>query len=531
MKLERPELSISVDSLYRKYNAYRNNNLDGLIDKRGGWNKGVSTVPDPVWQIFLSFYLDENQLTVTKCYTETIEWTKEVYPEFVNDIPSERSFRRYIKSDIEKAIIEMMREGDKSFSDRCLPYIERMYDKLYANDVWVADNHTFDIQSLNDEGVIHRLHLTAFMDAKSGVLVGWNITNNPCSQSTILALRHAISRFGIPKMVYFDNGSEFLTHDVGGRGHRTRKNMVDDPPTILQRLGIEMRNALVRNAKAKPIERTFYTVKSQFSKSWSGYCGGTILERPESLKRRIKDGKLPCDYEVRDVLETWIDGDYNIQMYGGGENCYKSKTRIDVWNESIQDVGIRQATESELNLMMARSTGYQKIKRNGVFVTIAGEKIWFMHPEQTVMNLDKEVYVRFDPADLRSVRIYDKEDRYLWTWQLADILMVDYITQNKSEISDALSMQRAIKKYVKAQAKGITAGLSNEQRITALDAMQRRAFANKEKFEIKLPKNIIPVRANEPLAEEYKKAVGETLEVTIDMVKANRNAAKRLGKD
>ena len=139
MKLERPELSISVDILYRKYNAYRNNNLDGLIDKRGGWNKGASTVPDPVWQAFLWFYLDDNQLTVTKCYTETIEWTKEFYPEFVSEIPSERSFRRYIKRDIEKSIIELMRKGEKSFSDRCLPYIERMYDKLYANDVWVAD--------------------------------------------------------------------------------------------------------------------------------------------------------------------------------------------------------------------------------------------------------------------------------------------------------------------------------------------------------------------------------------------------------
>ena len=184
-----------------------------------------------------------------------------------------------------------MRDGEKAFNDRCLPYMVRMYDELEANECWIADNHTFDVQTLDDEGKIHRLYLTAFLDAKSGVLTGWNITDTPNSWSTILALRHGISRFGIPKCVYFDNGREFLTHDVGGRGHRnhgSRKDIAVDPPTILKRLGIEMRNAIVRNAKAKPIERTFGTVKSQFSKIFKGYCGGTILERPESLKRRVK---------------------------------------------------------------------------------------------------------------------------------------------------------------------------------------------------------------------------------------------------
>lgn len=93
-----------------------------------------------------------------------------------------------------------------------------------------------------------------------------------------MALRHAIKRFGVPKSVYFDNGSEFLTHDIGGRGHRTRKtwNADDIPPTILQLLDITMHNAIVRNAKAKPIERTFGTLKNHISRVIETFCGGTI---------------------------------------------------------------------------------------------------------------------------------------------------------------------------------------------------------------------------------------------------------------
>lgn len=318
------------------------------------------------------------------------------------EIPTERSFRRQIDRDIDYALKTLMRDGEKAFRDRCVPYIMRMYDKLEANDCWIADNHTFDIISL-DGKTKHRLYLTAFLDAKSGVLTGWNITDSPTSQSTVLALRHGIMRFGIPKCIYVDNGREFLNFDVGGKGHRTRASDANksNPTTIFKRLGIEMRNAIVRNARAKPIERTFCTVKNQFSKLWEGFCGGTILERPESLKRRIKNGEIPCDYEVREALDVWIDGEFNCQEYGGSEPQFKGKSRIDVWNSTITSV--RKASESDLNLMLMRSTRKQQIKRNGVQITFRGEQIWDMHPEQTIMNLKHEVYVRYDPADLRTV--------------------------------------------------------------------------------------------------------------------------------
>lgn len=197
-QLEHPDVRISSGILYRKWNAYRSNNIEGLIDKRGAWNKGIGAIPAPVWDAFLWEWLDENKPTASLCYRNTIAWTEEFYPELVPEIPTERSFRRQIDRDIDYALKTLMRDGEKAFRDRCVPYIMRMYDKLEANDCWIADNHTFDIISL-DGKTKHRLYLTAFLDAKSGVLTGWNITDSPTSQSTVLALRHGIMRFGIPK--------------------------------------------------------------------------------------------------------------------------------------------------------------------------------------------------------------------------------------------------------------------------------------------------------------------------------------------
>lgn len=526
-QLEHPDIKISRDILYRKWNAYRNNDMEGLIDKRGAWNKGKSKIPPQVWDYFLWCWLDENQPTASLCYRNTIDWTEEFFPELVCEIPTERSFRRQIDRDVAYALQVYMREGEKAFNDRCAPYAMRMYESLEANDCWIADNHTFDVISVDGE-TKHRLYLTAFTDAKSGVMTGWNITDAPSAQSTILALRHGIMRFGIPKCIYVDNGREFLNISFGGRGHRSRKSMEGqpEPPAILKRLGIEMRNAIVRNARAKPIERTFRTVKEQFSKLFSGFCGGTILERPESLKYRIKNGEIPRDYELRDVFDAWIDGEYNCQNYGGSESCYKGMSRIDVWNKTIKES--RQANPADLNLMLMCTTRAQKIKRDGVYITIAGEKLWYMNTEETVMNLQHEVFVRYDPADLSSVRIYDAAtDKFMFEWQLADKLMLEYLEDDVQNVATAQEKIRMTKKFVKEQAAGITASLTNEQRITLIEMTVNKAQKNKkDKFRIEMPNKIIPVMAKEEPIEE-KIAVGTDNSTVYDLKRIIRNAAKR----
>ena len=532
-KFENPDLDISTGILYRKYSAYKDNDLTGLVDNRGGHNKGKSSIPPQVWEAFLWYYLDQKRLTVSKSYTLTLSWCNEFYPELLEEIPVERTFRRHVESDILQAVKIYKRDGEKAIKDRCLPYIQRMYDNLNANDVWIADNHTLDVISIDEETQIkHRLCITTFQDAKSGVITGWNITDNPSMQSTVLALRHGIKRFGIPKIVYVDNGREFLNFGFGGQGNREHKSSKENPEilptTILQRLQIEMRNAIVRNAKAKPIERTFYTLKNQLSKVFDGYCGGTILERPESLKRRIKNGEIPQDYEVRQYLNLWIDGDYNVQAYGGNEqNAYQGMSRIDVWNKSIKKVGIRVASESELNLMLMKPTKLQKITREGVKIKVRGENIWFYDTQETVKHLGEKVFVRYDPADLSSVRIYDENDRYLYTWQNTDFLLVDYIETTKQRVADGEKVQRTVEKFIKQQAEGVMAGLTNEQRISMIDMTVRRANQNISNFKIEKPTKIIPITVNEPLP---KVSGGEDISVdavVINLDKIAMNGMKR----
>lgn len=527
LKLKYRELNVSVRTLYDKYAAYKAGDLTGLTDRRGGANRGKSSIPEPVWNYFLCAYLDDRKLPLTQCYEMCKQWTAEYSPELVSSIPSERTFRRQADK-LEEPVVTLARDGEKAYNDRCGIYVVREYEELHANDYWIADNHTLDVMSRASDGsdTVHRLSLTAFLDARSGVMVGWNLTDNPCSQSTLLALRHGIMRFGIPKKIYVDNGREFLTRDIGGLGHRRKKStsLIDDPPPVFARLGIEMTNAIVRNARAKPIERTFNTFKGTVSRCFETFTGGNILEKPESLKATLKRGNIPMDSTLREVVADMLDGIYNVGAYGGRVKADRGKRRIDVWNESVAEVGKRVAPPDELALMLMRSSRVQKVSRNGVYITVCGEKLYY-RDEELHLEQGKEVYVRYDPEHLETVRLYEAAtDKYIRTLPMAveTMLMFDDTPDNVAKAQETI---RAAKKAVHGRLKEYRTRLPAAQRIDILDMQIRRAHAGKADFCIQEPNIIIPISAGE---QPLKKAAGSNIEsVVMDFEAMNRTAEKK----
>lgn len=306
--------------------------------------------------------------------------------------------------------------------------------------------------------------------------------------------------YDIPLGVYFDNGSEFLTHDIAGRGHRKKANWNkgDDPPTILSLLGVTMTNALVKNAKAKNIERYFYTFKEFVSKAFSGYSGGTTAERPEDHAKKVKAGNIPTDKEIAELLGVLINGGYNCKAYGGKEKRYNGMSRIDVWNESINsdEVIFRDAADEDLTLLMARTSRYQKIHRNGVYIEQYGKKIWFKD-DSTVFNVGREVYVRFDPADLDEVRVYDREtDKYLWTYKRADYLNIPYAAKGEEGRNRIAAAMASIARNKKA-IKQAVAAYTDSDAIDVLAARINEAASNMGKMQIQRPKKIQPITADE----------------------------------
>ena len=518
-----PEHEFSIDTLYRRWKSIKQNDLDGLIDKRGKWKKGKSDIQPEVWDAFLYFYLQEAQHPMMKCYEYMKLLLREDHPDLVADLPSYTTFTRRVKSDIPEAVEVLGREGQKAFRDRCAPYIRRTYESMASNEWWIADNHTFDVITQGDNGQRHRLHLTAFFDARSGIFTGCYVTLNPSSQATLIALRKGILKYGIPENIYVDNGSEFLTFDIGGRGHRKRKPKDGqerfEPPPVFERLGIKMTNALVRNAKAKIIERRFRDVKDHLSRLFDTYTGGNVLEKPERLKGVLKNGEIPLDSTFTEAVEELLDWYFNQQPYGGEVIADRGKPRQQVYNENLYTK--RVAGAEDLSLMLMRSARPQKVTRRGVHLDIAGQRLDYWNDDMLMNLLGKQVYFRYDPDDLSEVRVYDLEDRYIMTVPVDNTAVLTY-GASREDVKEAMGKVRRMERLTREALK-VSAYPAFGKR-TALELVMEQAYQSKTA-------RIVP--SADPKVLELQRPDEEPLLRAVaggpDLDVMNRNALKRKG--
>ncbi len=210
-------------------------------------------------------------------------------------------------------IVKYFRFGQKVFEDECMPYIVRKYENFGVNEVWSADYHTLDVMVKDDTtGELFRPHLIYWIDVRSRKVLSFYLAKTSNSDGTFISFRNAVLKYGVPENVYLDNGREFLVSDIGGRCRRKTDQTADYGTTLFKRLGIKMTNAVVKNGKAKIIERMFLNVKNDFSKLIDTYTGVKPEERPESYKTIIKneDG-IKTFSGIKEALELYVSGIYN----------------------------------------------------------------------------------------------------------------------------------------------------------------------------------------------------------------------------
>ena len=491
-------LHLSRRTLYRKWNTYIMEGEAALADGRGKHGNHNYKMTKEIFDVFEYYYLNENKPSIKQCMRETALYFEGQEIE----LPCYTTFKRSAKK-IPKAIKLYFREREKVFIDKCAPYIKRMYEDLESNDIWVADNHTFDIM-VEKEGKPVRVYLTAFMDVRSRKMTGWCVTDAPSSDATIYALKKGCEEFGVPKSIYTDNGREFLFHDLGGNGFRKKRKTGEalKLPSILDDLGIEFRTALPRNARGKGIERAFYTVKEHFSKLFESYTGGTILERPDRLKKVVKSMKgLPNIEEFIQYVDIYIEGWYNKQSHEGAG--MKGKCPDEVFAENI--ITKRALPKEKSDLMFMRyaksNTGMLKVGKNGITLTFYGKQLQYWNEELWKEHFGQNVYVRYNPEDLNSIRIYDEQKRFLCIAVLKEELSY---TASKQEVKKQQQQNRnAIKEVANYKAK------KEMEQKDALTMLLEKALKEESQNKPVIPKITQPVFYN----ENQIKNTGDTTEV------------------
>ena len=138
-----PDKPLTKRQLNHWERLFNRDGIAGLVDRRGGYNKGQSAIQEDEKKVFLSFWLQEKGTksggpSVASCY----RLTQQVFPN--RQLASVSAFERLARS-IPYPTKVLAREGKKAFDDRCMPYMPMDYTRLHTNQQWVADDHVFDV--------------------------------------------------------------------------------------------------------------------------------------------------------------------------------------------------------------------------------------------------------------------------------------------------------------------------------------------------------------------------------------------------
>lgn len=397
---ENPTANISRANVFQWVAKYKKNGLPGLYDSRGTHKRGTTTIPDEAWNTFYSIWFN-TKASVQQCYEMTCEKHKNDF----DCLPSIDSFRRKLKFSIPEPVKELRNNGKKALEDKYMPHMKVDYRSIYSNQQWVADHHVLDVMVEDEKGHVFRPWLSAWIDRKSRYIVGYEI--NSCEPNSDIVLRSfakACIKCGIPDEVQLDNGKDFKAYDLFNNTNGM---------SVSQQMGIKVTNAIVKNAKAKPIERMFRTMEEKYFALLPSYIAGKPHLRPEKMSmtnKKLKEKGLCMPYaELVNMMELIVKEMNNTAHTGEGMS---GKSPYEVYTSNfIKPVRIVRDRDV-LNLLLQRTSRPVKVGRNGIKVPAIG--YWF-DSDKLIEYAGKEVFARYNSDDVSKVYVYTTDDQFICT--------------------------------------------------------------------------------------------------------------------
>lgn len=399
--------------------------IESLIDKRGGHNRGSDSIPPEAWDFFLSCILTPQNRSVQLCY----DITKEQFPDMT--LPSVRTFQRRFKDLPELA--KQQAAGRKVILDASSIYLKRDYSTEHSNSVWVLDHHLSDVFVKNKRGKIVRLWLTAALDAHSRKVMSIVARDQPPNAEAIKkGLRIAMMEFGVPETLLTDNGKDYKS--------KSFDNMI----AWLDKEGIKVDTikAIPYHGQSKMIERFFGTLEERFGRRWYTYAGSNAKDRPDYLKKTNKelekDPNIPTMDEFIQRLEGYIV-QYNETVHTG--NGMDGRTPNEAYQEGLKEV--RTIDPYKLTLICGEVTT-AVVGKHGVRVM----KRDYMNRDGGLATLfGKKVTIRFIPENIDVVFVYDEDDRFCC--KATAVHLTPFRTTTMDDYRECRRTQKAYNKIIK----------------------------------------------------------------------------------
>jgi putative transposase len=382
-----------------------------LADNRGKHRKGQRSVSPEQARILTAIALSPNRPKLSEVVRmararmrfENIEapQSDKTYVNFLNE------FKR-----LNFDSWTFFRHGEKALNDACLPHIERDSERIEVGDIVVADGKVLDFEILNPStGKPKRMMLVLWLDFRSNMPLGWEISPTENTQAIATAMRRAILCLGkIPKIAYLDNGRAFRSKFFSEAKDLRQEAFIG----LFKRLAMEVIYAWAYHGESKTVERVFQTLQELERRAFS-FVGTSIADKPPRLMRgerahralhaHYTQGKIPTIEEADAAIAAWIEHEYGVRPQRG--HLY-GKTPLEVFMEG-RGPGFSAEQEAELRILMSAHK-IMRIARDGI--KLPGSDVKFYHPD-LYGRQEQSALVRFDWQDKSRVFVYDLDGNFI----------------------------------------------------------------------------------------------------------------------
>jgi putative transposase len=276
------------------------------------------------------------------------------------NVPCEATLRKYI--------------ADQNLKPQAEPAKPRKkFEKPHVNDLWMSD--FMHGQRFNIDGVKRKLFLCGIIDDHSRVLTGCRWTLQENTEALELVLKDALLTYGLPKMLYCDNGAVYASMHL---------------QLVCARLGIALVHSKPYDSPSRgKIERFWRTVRQSFLPL-------VPIDQNYSL-----DG-------FNTLFSDWLDQQYHRRFHHG-----ILQPPLDRYIADVEHTSVRRINQNELELHFYQT--YQRKVNNDATVSInsnlfelpakyIGAKVELRHPTGQPRDLwlyeNDQPVIKIQPVDL-----------------------------------------------------------------------------------------------------------------------------------
>ncbi|MGB0683369.1 MAG: transposase domain-containing protein [Magnetovibrionaceae bacterium] len=391
-------------------------------------------IGDEAWDFFRSDWLRLARPNAASCHRRLVAAAKE---HGWGTIPPVKHFIRKIEHDIPLPVQVLAREGEDAVK-KLYPAQERDRSHLHALEAVNADGHRFDVFVEWPDGKVERPCMTAIQDLYSGMILAWRIDRSENKEAVLLAVGDMVTDFGIPKIIYLDNGRNFASKWLtGGMPNRYRFKVKDNEPAgLLKCLDVEVSWTTPYSGQSKPIERAFKDLCEDVSKhpKFDGaYTGNSPTNKPANYGERA----VPIDTFLKILAEGVTE--HNQREGRRSKNC-GGRSFAQTFSASYAISPIKKAVPEQARLWLLAAEGVKAQRPDGA-IKHMGNRFWAPFLNN---HIGKELTIRFDPENLSAgLHVYRLDGCYLGFAEIIEAV-------GFNDASAAREHNRARRDFIKA---------------------------------------------------------------------------------